>query len=170
MRLGVMLVKVHLLPERIGGKDVCNGTPSPSFRSLEVETDSASDRARRDVMRAAEGGKEVVEREVVGQVDHFHASAELVAVVMEVEDVIVANRQIEQVSRSDARWMTIVVLGVRPRHLNQRGTELRCEAGVRERGRGSSARGGAEEAGLEFLVGSERIAEGVFHQDSRLAA
>src|ERR1700735_73224 len=170
MRLGVMLVKVHLLPERIGGKDVCNGTPSPSFRSLEVETDGPSDRARRDVMRAAEGGKEVVEREVVGQVDHFHASAELVAIVMEVEDVVVANGQIKQATRSDARWMTIVVLGVRPRYLNQRGTELRCEAGIRQRHCRGSALAAAEEAGLEFLVGSERIAEGVFHQDSRLAA
>ena len=91
IRLGVMLIKVRLLLERKRGKDVCNGTPSPSFRSLEVETDGASDRARRDVVRATEGGKEVVERDVVGQVDHFHASAEFVAVVMEVEDVIVAN-------------------------------------------------------------------------------
>lgn len=165
-----MLVKVRLLLERIGGKGVRDGPPSPSFRTLEVETDGASDCARRDVMRAAEGGKEVVEREVVGQVDHFHASAELVAIVMEVEDVVVAKGQIEQAPRSNARWMTIVVLGVRPRHLNQRGTELRCEAGIRQRCRRRSMLAAAEEARLEFLVSTERIAEGVFHQDSRLAA
>src|SRR6202046_982438 len=169
MRLGVMLVKVRLLLERSGGEGVRSGPPSPSFRTLEVETDGARDRTRRDIVRAAEGGKEVVEREVVGQVNHFHASAELVAVVVEVEDVIVANGEIKQVPRSDAGWMTIVVLGVRPRHLNQRGTELRCEARIRQRRRRRRVLIAAEEARLEFLVGTQRIAEGVFHQDGRLA-
>src|ERR1700722_3911298 len=170
MRLGVMLVKVRLLPKKDRGERRPYGPPFPSFRTLEVETDGAGDRARRDVMRATEGGKEIVERDVVGQVDHFHASAELVAVIMEVEDVIVSNGEIKQVPRSDARWMTIVVLSVRPRYLNQRGTELRCEARIRQRRRRSSVLAAAEEPRLEFLIGGEGISEGVFHQDSRLAA
>jgi len=52
-------------------------------------------------MRSAKRGKEVVEREVVGQVDHFQPRAPLVAV--SVEDVVVAHSEIKQIALLDTR-------------------------------------------------------------------
>ena len=53
------------------------------LNSLEVETDLSRNCPRRNVVRAAEGGKEVVEREVIGQVNYLQACAPLVAIPAE---------------------------------------------------------------------------------------
>ena len=58
-----------------------------------MEADFARDGARRYVVRAAEGGKEIIERLLVGHVDDRHASAPLVAI--RVEQVVVAQAEIE---------------------------------------------------------------------------
>src|SRR5271155_8193 len=71
--------------------------PRGNFRRmmrLEVEADLAGDGARRDVVRAAEGGEKVVERIVVREIDYLDASAPLKAVA--VEDVVIAHGEIEQ--------------------------------------------------------------------------
>jgi hypothetical protein len=59
-------------------------------------------------VRAAEGGKEVVERHFVGDIDGRDAGAPFVAIP--VEKIIVAQSQIKQAARRDARRIVIVVL------------------------------------------------------------
>ena len=63
---------------------------------LKVKPDLSRQRARCDVVRAAEGGKEVVQRIFVGQVDDGELSAPLVSVA--VKQIVVSDRKIEQVA------------------------------------------------------------------------
>lgn len=72
-------------------------------------------------MRSAKRGKEVVEREVVGQVDHFQPRAPLVAV--SVEDVVVAHSEIKQIALLDTRRVEVVVFFVRRRNFYERRTK-----------------------------------------------
>lgn len=64
---------------------------------LEVEADLPGKRAGRHVVRAAERGKEVVQRVLVRQIDHREADAPFVPVA--VEQVVVAHREVKQVPR-----------------------------------------------------------------------
>ncbi len=66
-------------------------------------------------MGAAEGGKEVVERVFVGDVDgrKLRAPFETFAV----EEIVMADRDVEQITRRDPRWVFVVVLGVWCRYL-----------------------------------------------------
>ena len=66
-------------------------------------------------MRAAEGGEEVVERVLVGDVDGRQVEIRLVLV--RVEDVVLADRDVEQVARRNARRVVVVVLGAGSRNL-----------------------------------------------------
>src|SRR5260370_22509680 len=117
-------------------------------------------------MRAAERGEEIVEDIAVGQIDYFHASAELVAITVEMVEVIIANRQIEQIALLDARWIMVVVLLVGRRNRNEGGTKLRSRADTARyrdasrvcRARGRSAHTVASEPGLELLIGAQRYA------------
>jgi len=93
---------------------------------LEVEADLTRDSSRRDVVRATEGGEEVVERIVVREVDHFHTSAPLETVAM--EDVVIAHREIEETSRLDAGWVFIIILRIWCRYLNESRAELQSRA------------------------------------------
>src|SRR5208282_6943215 len=56
---------------------------------LEVEADLAGDGARRDVVRTAKSGQEVVERIVVREIYYLHASAPFETVA--VEDIVFAH-------------------------------------------------------------------------------
>jgi hypothetical protein len=76
---------------------------------LEVEAELDGFGARGDEVCAAEGGEEVIERVFVGQVDDGEAKAPLVAVAA--EEVVVADRHVEEVARSDARRILVVVFG-----------------------------------------------------------
>ena len=64
-------------------------------------------RPRRHVVRTAEGGEEVVERRLVGQVDDCKAQAPLVTV--SVEQVVLANTGIKQAARRDALRVVVIV-------------------------------------------------------------
>src|ERR1700722_15398284 len=111
-------------------------------------------------MRAAEGGKEVVEGIFVGDVDGRELQADFALV--SVEQVVVSHRHVEEVARRDARRVVIVVFGIWLRHLNQTGAKLRCQACPSRNG--SGGRGAdtvATEAGLKLLIGAQRIAEGI---------
>lgn len=86
-------------------------------RVLEVEAQLRRHRARRHIVRAAEGRKEVVQRFLVGDVDHGQCQAP--TVVIPVEQIVVAYRQVEQIARSDALWIVVVVLRARRGHFEE---------------------------------------------------
>ena len=86
-----------------------------SRRGLEVKAKLSSERTRRDVMRPAEGGKEVVQRVFVGQVDRGKLETHLVLIAA--EDVVVPDGNVEKATRRDTRWVLVVVLRVRLRHI-----------------------------------------------------
>src|SRR5439155_7727449 len=69
-------------------------------KELEVEAHLSRIRARRHEVRAAERRQEVIKRNFVRQVDHSEAQAPLVAIG--VEQVVVPDAQIKQVTRRDA--------------------------------------------------------------------
>ena len=69
-------------------------------RSLEVERQLCGHCAWGYVVRAAEGGEEVVERVLVGDVDGGEVEIDLVAVG--VEEVVFAERDVEEIARRDA--------------------------------------------------------------------
>src|ERR1700693_254431 len=75
---------------------------------LKVETDLRGERTRCDVVCAAERGKKVVKGVIVCQVDGGQLRAHFVFVAM--EQVVMADRDIEKTPRGDALWIVIVVL------------------------------------------------------------
>ena len=77
--------------------------------SLKVETDLPSERTRCDIVCPAEGRKEVVKRIFVGQINRRQARAQFVLVA--VEQVVMADRDIEEIPRRDARRIVVVVFG-----------------------------------------------------------
>ena len=83
--------------------------------SLEVETDLRGQCPRCDVMRPAEGGKEVVEGVFVRYVDGDQLQTDLVFIAA--EHVVVAESDIEKTPSGNARWILVVVLRVRLRHV-----------------------------------------------------
>ena len=88
-----------------------------------MKSNLSSDRAWRHVVRAAECGKKVVQHIVVRQIDYRDAGAPYEPIT--VKEVIVAERKIKQIARSDASRVVVVVLGIRRRHFYERGPELR---------------------------------------------
>src|ERR1700691_1560154 len=84
------------------------------------------------------------------------------------QQVVMTDRDVEQVPRRDARGIMVVVLGSWCRYFNETGSELRCQT----RGRPDTARGCwgaiAGKPGLYLLVSAKRIAENVLQQDSWL--
>ena len=79
--------------------------------SLEVEAELRCHRPRRYIMRAAEGGQEVVQRVVVRQVDKLHLRTPSIPVAL--EDIVVPNREVEEATVRDAWWVLIVILSSR---------------------------------------------------------
>ena len=76
---------------------------------LEVQGQLAGHGARRDVVRAAEGGEEVVERLFVGQIDGRDLHAPFAAIA--VKEVVVADSHIEEIAGLNAGRVMIVVAG-----------------------------------------------------------
>ena len=85
-----------------------------SSNLLEVEAEFTRQCARRDVVRAAERGQEIVERLLVGQVDDCEPQAPLVPVT--VEEVVISNGGIKQAPGSNPRRILVIIL--RARHRN----------------------------------------------------
>ena len=75
----------------------------------------SGDGPRRHIVRAAERGKEVVERVLVGDVDCSELETHLVLIAA--EDVVVPDGNFEKATRRDTRWVLVVVLRVRLRHI-----------------------------------------------------
>jgi len=99
----------------IGGERKLISSPLATFCCLEVKAYLHRQRPRTHIMRAAEGGKEVVERVFVGDVDGSKLRAPFKAVA--VEEIVVADRDVEQITRRDPRRVFVVVLGVWCRYL-----------------------------------------------------
>ncbi len=87
--------------------------------ALEVEADLGRQGARCYVVRAAEGGEEVVQGVLVGDVDGGEAQAPA-AVLFAAEEVVLSDGEIEEVAWSDARRVLVVVLGVGRRDADER--------------------------------------------------
>src|ERR1035438_7743973 len=124
--------------------------PRAQSDELEVERDLSRDRPRRNVVRTAESGKEVVERHLVHQVDDGYAHIPLALVA--VEGIVEADRGIEKIARGNARRIVIVALGFRCRHLNQGGPELRCRTHKGERTPRRSVKAAAVEARFILFI------------------
>ena len=86
-----------------------------------MESELRRQRARRDVMRATERSKEVVEGHLVGQIDDREAQTPLVTVA--VEQIVVTNRQIKQMARLDSLRIVVVIFRPGCRHLDVQGSE-----------------------------------------------
>ena len=93
---------------------------------LEVEAQLRRNRPRRDVVRPAECGEEVVERSLVRQVDDRNAQTPLMVVA--VEQIVLAHAGIKQASRCDALRIVVVVFLASPRYADQRRSKLRRQA------------------------------------------
>ena len=125
----------------------------------EVETDFSAECARRDIVGSTECGNEVVERFLVRQIDDREAETPLVAVAV-VKEVVLANREVEQVARQDAWRVVVVIFGPGGRDLDKFRAVLCCWAKIdsqrgTERSGGSSSDTVADEPGLELLVGAD---------------
>ena len=88
---------------------------STGERRLEVKPELSRQGARRHVMRSAEGREKVIQRQFVGDVDGGKRKTPFVVVAF--EQIIVAYRNIKQVTRRDARRIVIVVFGSGRRYL-----------------------------------------------------
>src|ERR1035437_3581027 len=155
--------------------DAAEGPASPSMIStrneprLEVIRQFAGDGARADVVRPRERGEEVVERVLVADVDDGERRGEGALVgSLAVQQVVLADGQVEQVARRDAGWVVVVVLGVGSGVREQRRGKLRTQARVRERPVGRGADAGARETGLGLLIGGELRSGGILKEDCRL--
>src|SRR6267142_332733 len=119
---------------------------------LEVEAQFGGIRSRRYVVRAAEGGQEVIYRNFVGQVDDGEPQAPFEAIP--VEQIVVADAGIKEITRSYARRIVVGILGPRRRD-RQKGRAIQV-CGTQpiwtDRSRGCGVYGAAEQARLELLV------------------
>ena len=88
---------------------------SGSSAHLEMEAELGRQRTRRDVVRAAEGGEEVVERVLVGDVDGSQLETHFVLIAA--EEVVMPDGNVEKASRRNARRVLVVVFRVWLRHI-----------------------------------------------------
>ena len=109
-----------------------------------------SQRARRYVVRAAECGQEIIESILIRQVDYRELSAPFIFIAA--KEVVLAERDVEKASRSDALWIVIVVLRVGRRHFYQRGSKLRSKTRARESLGNGCMHSVASKPSLKFLV------------------
>ena len=84
------------------------GHPIP-IKKLKVEGDFGGQRAGGDVVCAAEGGEEVVEGVVVGEVDGGEVEIDFVA--FGVEDVVFAEGGVKEAARCNALRVSVAVAG-----------------------------------------------------------
>src|SRR5215470_18193458 len=90
--------------------------------ALEVEAEFKRVGARRNEVCATERGEEVVQRFLIRQVDHREACAPAVTVAL--EQVVVAYRHVEKITRRNARRVGVVILSSRSRDADPRRSGL----------------------------------------------
>ena len=74
-------------------------------------------RTWRHIVRAAEGGQEIVQSSLVGQVDDRKAKTPLVAII--IEQVVVAYRNVEQIARLNTRRVLVIIFSARRRNMDK---------------------------------------------------
>jgi hypothetical protein len=72
-------------------------------------------------MRSAEGGEKIVKRHLVGHVDDCEARAP--SAPISVKQIVITDRNVEQIPRLDALGIVIVILLSGRWHLQVNGTE-----------------------------------------------
>src|SRR6202161_601953 len=132
--------------------------PSRIWR-LEVEAELDGFGARGYEVRAAECGEEVVQSVFVGKVHDGEAEAPLVAIA--VEEVVVADGQVEQVPRSDARRILVVVFGAVGGDVDAGCATRSAGWAAQDRAGRRGERRAAEESDRGLLIGVERQRGGV---------
>src|SRR5450631_2924152 len=142
-------------------------TPASTVGLSKVKCHLRGDGARRDVVRAAESGKEVVERVFVRHVDGGQAQADFVFVATKY--VVVPEGDVEKISRCDSRRIVVIALTIWNGYLQQGRSELRYGTWVGQRLCGRRPLRSAEQAGFEFLIGTKGHSERVRHCYSRSA-
>lgn len=90
---------------------------------LEVKSDFSRKRSRRDVMRAAERGKEVVQCDFVREVDRRELQAPFETITA--KQVVLSHAQIEQIAWLYPHGIVVIILRSRRWYFDERGTELR---------------------------------------------
>ena len=120
-----------------------------------MEADLGGVGARRNVVRAAKRRDEVVQRVLVPDVDRGQSQTPLVAIA--VKEIILPERQVEQIPRRDARWIVVIILRAGRGDLHQRravhrpGAQICPQTRADWRGRRGDDRT-AEQSRLELLV------------------
>ena len=90
--------------------------PSACFAlRLKIESDLSRNCPGRYVVRAAEGGQEIIERNLVGEVDDTYLRTPSITIA--VEQVVMPDGKIEEMSRRDPRRIFVVVLRIGPRYM-----------------------------------------------------
>jgi hypothetical protein len=89
---------------------------------LEAQDDLRRESPRRDVVCAAERGKEVIQRVFIGDVDTGQLQAPAVCVAF--EEVVIADGRVEETPRSNARWAVVVIPGAWRGYAEKARTEL----------------------------------------------
>ena len=96
--------------------------------TLEVKSHLRRRCSRRHVVRATERRDKVVERYFVRKVDDGQLSAPFAFVAM--EEIVVPDREIEQVTVSNPRRILVIIFSSRRRNLDKRRAILRSGAQV----------------------------------------
>src|SRR5580704_9791791 len=94
--------------DRLGVDSRAFAAKSAFAPTLKMEPHRSANSPRRHVMRTAEGREKVVQRFFIRKVDDGDAGAPFPFVA--VKQVVVADAEIEQVARGDARRVVIVTL------------------------------------------------------------
>ena len=115
--IALQSARLHQLRGQTQQRRLSFQPPSGLRFRLEVERYLTGQRAWRDVMRAAKGGEEVVERVFVRQINDGQLGAPFVFVA--VKDVVMAQSQIEQAPVLNALWIVIIILFARCRNVDQ---------------------------------------------------
>ena len=74
-----------------------------------VKAELSGQGARGDVVCPAEGGNEVIEGVLIGNIDRGQLQAHFVLVA--VEEIVVTDGEVKEVARGDAVWVVIRIVG-----------------------------------------------------------
>ena len=147
-----MPAKLKQTPPWCGSLAIALSAPR-NVHHLEVEPQLSAHASGSDEVRAAEGGNEVVESNLVGEVYNGEAQTPLVAVA--VEQVVLAQSQIEQAAWLYSGRIQIRILRSRSRDLYSRGAVACCRTRGKRHRQGGGRLTRAEYSGLQLLIASQ---------------
>lgn len=116
-------------------------------------------------MRSTERRKKVVERILIRQIHRRQLRAPLVLLSM--KKIIIPNRQIKHIPRSNPGRIVIIILRPRRWHADQAAPELRRQTSLRQRNRRRSPYPITTEPCLKLLIRAQRMPKRILHQHPR---